>query len=220
MKKLFFFLLFFVANVVPMIASDIEVGGIWYNFDNSTQTAEVTFRGADYDSFAGEYSGSIIVPKSITYNNEEFTIVSIGDYAFWNCPKLTSISLPETIKYLGANAFWNCSYLESVYIDDLAAWFSILGSGSDSSPLAVGIYVNTKLYVGGELLTDLVIPEGITNIRSEALRGCGSLESVIIPDGVKSIEWGAFYDCDNLSSAIIGSNVTKIESGVFYDCEN
>ena len=55
-QKLFTFFLTLIASVNAIYASDTQVDGIWYNFDNDTQTASVTYRGYSNDSYDDEYS--------------------------------------------------------------------------------------------------------------------------------------------------------------------
>ena len=67
MKKLSIFLLALVASAGSMFASNTSVDGIWYNFDNGTLTAEVTYRGNQFNSY-NEYSGEVVIPSSVTYS--------------------------------------------------------------------------------------------------------------------------------------------------------
>ena len=75
-----------------------------------------------------------------------------------------------------------------------------------------------NLYLNGTLITDLVIPDGVTSIGDGAFDGCSGLTSVTIPDGVTSIGDGAFYGCSGLTSVTIPDSVTSIGSYAFCDC--
>ena len=114
MRKIFTFFLSIVANVGIMFASDTEVDGIWYDFDSSTKTASVTYRGSSYDSYENEYSGSVSIPSSVTYNSVAYSVTSIGTSAFRNCEGLTSIEIPNSVTSIGYQAFVGCSGLKSV----------------------------------------------------------------------------------------------------------
>ena len=87
-------LLLLVASVSVIYASDTQVGGIWYDFDSSTKTASVTYRGSSYNSYYGEYSGSVTIPETVTYIGITYSVTSIGNYAFLGCSSLTSITIP------------------------------------------------------------------------------------------------------------------------------
>lgn len=137
---------------------------------------------------------------------------TIGEHAFYECSTLTSISIPDSITKIGTAAFGES--LTSVYITDLAAWCAIQFSDASANPL----FHAGNLYLNNELVTDLVIPEGITAINSYAFGMWSGLTSVTMPDSVTTIGNHAFYSCSALTTATIGSGVTKIGDYVFLGC--
>ena len=106
-------------------------------------------------------------------------VTSIGDYAFQNCSSLASISLPEGITTIGYSAFWGCDSLTTINIADLAAWCE-LSYGYDS-PL-IANEEEKQLLLNGELIRNLVIPDGITKLNREAFAFCTKLETVQLPE--------------------------------------
>ena len=114
MKKLFTLFLALVASVGIIYASDTQVDGIWYDFDESNKTATVTYRGSYFDSYYDEYSGSVIIPSSVTYNDTTYSVTSIGYAAFGDCSKLTSVTIPNSVTSIGGEAFAFCKSLTSV----------------------------------------------------------------------------------------------------------
>ena len=149
---------------------------------------------------------SITIPDSVT---------SIGGYAFYGCKGLTSITIPDSVTSIGYSAFYGCGSLTSVYISDIASWCGIAFDSSDSNPLGRG----ANLYLNGKLVTDLVIPNSVTNIGDYVFYGCRSLTSITIPDSVTSIGDDAFHGCSSLTSITISDGITCIDSGTFSDTE-
>ena len=74
---------------IGVYAHDFEVDGIYYNILNEAEImAEVTYRGLLSGSYDNEYTGSIVIPEKVTYNNVTYSVTSIGRYAFEECPVL------------------------------------------------------------------------------------------------------------------------------------
>ena len=152
-------------------------------------------------------TGEIIIPNSV---------VSIGEYAFRDCKSLSSVTIPNSVTSIGASAFSSCSSLTSVHITDLAAWFGISFRGNASNPL----YYAHNLYLKGELIKELVIPNSVTNIGQYAFEGCSSLTSITIHNSVISIGRNAFSYCSGLMSVTIPNSVTSIGKDAFYRCSS
>ena len=149
--------------------------------------------------------------RSITISD---SVTSIGESAFSGCSSLTSVSIGNGVTSIGMWAFYGCSRLNAVYITDTAAWCRIAFSSSDANPLS---YAH-NLYLNGELVTDLVIPDSVTSIGKSAFSGCRNLASITIPSGVTSIGDSAFSYCSSLTSISIPSGVTSIGGWAFSDC--
>ncbi|MCM1533167.1 MAG: leucine-rich repeat protein [Corallococcus sp.] len=126
---------------------------------------------------------------------EGVNIRQIGESAFANCKAMTKITIPDTITTIGASAFANCNKLIKIdFKGEIADWCNISFGNSSANPL----YYAHNLYVNGELVTELEIPDGVTEIKNCAFCGCTSITSVTIPDSVQSIGYYAFDNCGNL----------------------
>ena len=100
--------------LLPMLASaqtKVEIDGIWYNLVSKAKQAEVT-------SGDTKYSGSITIPATVTHENVQYSVTSIGNSAFSGCTGLESITLPEGVTSIGYSAFFNCSSLTSITLPE------------------------------------------------------------------------------------------------------
>ena len=150
------------AGVGTICASDTQVNGIYYDFDKTTQTATVTYRGDSYDTYNKEYSGAVIIPSSVSYDGITYSVTTIGNEAFYKCSSLTSVTIPNSVTTIGEWAFYNCSGLTSVTIPN--------------SVTSIGEFAFCKC----SGLTSVTIPNSVTNIGNGAFYGCSSLTSVTI----------------------------------------
>ena len=196
--KLFTLLPAVAAGVGTMFASDTQVNGIWYDFDSSTKTATVTFSYA----YLNKYTVEVVIPASVTYNNEEYSVTSIGGSAFSGCSSLTSVTIPNSVTSIGERAFSGCSSLTSVTIGN--------------SVTSIGNYAFS--FCSG--LTSVTIPNSVTSIGWNAFAYCSSLTSVTIPNSVTSIGKWAFENCSSLKNVIIGSSVKVLEKAAFVNCSS
>lgn len=142
---------------------------------------------------------SVTIPDSVT---------DIGKHAFYYCNSLTSVTIPDSVTSIGDAAFLGCRSMTGVYISDIAAWCGIYFDHY-SNPLlnhSNPLYYAKNLYLNGNLVTDLVIPDSVTGIGDAAFIDCSSLESVTIPNSVTRIYKYAFNGCTSLTDVYYGGN--------------
>jgi hypothetical protein len=205
MKKLtFLFIALFVG--LSAMAHDFSVVNngktIYYNITSSTspRTVEVTFRGEAYNTYDSEYTGDVVIPASVIYDDNSYSVASIGVSAFRDCP-LTSVTIPNSVASIGGDAFYNCRSLSSATIGNSV---TSIGYGA--------FYYCVKL-------SSITIPYSVTAIGSSAFRGCMELSSVTIPNLVVSIGADAFVSCYKLTSINVssGNQHYSSENGVLFN---
>lgn len=143
-------------------------------------------------------------------------VKSIGKYAFYGYSSLKSISFPSSIRSIGEFAFSDCTNLDEVYATNIEDWCKIKFEDEFSNP----IHYARKIYIDGELATDITIPKGITKICDYAFENCDTITNVVIPNSVISIGDSAFSDCSNLKNISIPNSVVNIDEGAFSYCSD
>ncbi len=146
---------------------------------------------------------SVVIPDGVQ---------SIDSNTFSSCISLTSVVIPDSVQSIGDSAFYNCDSLTSVFITDIAAWCNIDFENSVSNPL----YYADNLYLNGELVTNLVIPDNVTEIKGYAFYNCDNLTSVEIPDSVQSIGNCAFEGCYKLVEVYNKSALDIVQRSTAY----
>jgi len=196
MKK--YYLLFMIMSLALTVsAHDLAIENndgvtIYYNYINDGKELEV----ARYDF----YSGNIVIPESVIYEGKTYNVTSIGNKAFNQCRKLTSITIGNSVINIGEAAFYHCDGINSITIPN--------------SVTNIGERAFRECYN----LTSLTIGNSVIKIGEAAFESCESLTSIIIPNSVKSIGRYAFVACKNLTSLTIGNSVTDIGGDAFGEC--
>ncbi len=175
----------------------VLIDGLWYklDYDENKLTAEVVAP----EEGSPMYQGDVIIPESVEYEGVTYSVTSIGGGAFKDCTELTSVTIPPSVKRIFGEAFTGCSSLERVNISDLVAWCNTeLGEyGGDYIPSYA--FDATPLWLNGEPIRELVIPEEVTDIPQLAFYGCQTLTSVYFTGQIGDIGIEAFGKCSNLT---------------------
>ena len=218
-----------------MLAHDLEGNGLYYNIlSESDKTLEVTFRGSTYFEYDDEYSGEVIIPSSVTYNDIIYSVTKIGENAFNKCMKLTSIFIPNSVTEIGVSAFFNCICLESISIPKTVTKIAegsfvycnslksiVVDNGNEvydsrnNCNVIVHTSTNTLITAGCENTT---IPNTVKRIGNYAFSNNRKLNSISIPNSVVEIGDYALNGSDCLTSVSIPNSVTKMGDCVFSYC--
>lgn len=239
-------LLMFICQSLP--AHDFEVDGIYYTYlSQSDKTVAVSSKETAYFENSKDYSGNVVIPPTVTYQGMTYSVTSISGNAFRDCTELTSIEIPNSVTSIGGLAFDGCTSLMNIEIPssvtsissdafNYTGWYDNQPEGlvyvgkfayeykgfmPDNTSIVlkdgtVGIVDYT--FSGRASLTNIEIPNSVTNIGYQAFQGCTGLTSIEIPNSVTSIASDAFACCSGLTGIVIPISVTSISCGVFFLC--
>ena len=186
--------------VFPSTVNAAQSGSCGYNLtwtlDNGTLTISGSGSMTDYKSASTPWDKSRSSIKAVIIENG---VTSIGDYAFFLCTALTSITTGDTVTSIGKCAFYGCTSLKLITV-----------------PIGVKNIGDSAFYDCSSL-TSIAIPSSILDIGESTFRNCSSLFFVEIPDSVTSIGLSAFYNCTSLASILIPDSVISIEKETFYN---
>ena len=212
MKKYIFTILFALIANIPFLFSQTTysatIDGVCYSLKTVDSTATVVSK-----RYPEYYSGDIVIPGYVTYNNIIYSVNVIG-YQALSSKYIKSITLGKNIQNIGEQAFAFCDSLLSIdVVSDNPYLSSLDGVLFDKQQSAI------ICCPAGKQGT-YTMPNSVTKIESYAFCGCQKLSNIQIGNNVDSIKGPAFQDCTGLTSIVIPANVTSINPWAFYGCSN
>lgn len=159
--------------------------------------------------------GTVTIPSTV----KGYRVTGIAKNAFYQCQRISTVIIPNTVTSISEQAFYGCSNLSSITIpDDVTyigryAFESTKWLNNQSAP----VYAGKVFYLckGG---SNVNIKEGTVSIAEDAFSNLSSLVSVTIPNTIKYIWKNAFWFCKNLSYLDIPKSVTYIHEYAIRGC--
>ena len=182
-----------ILTIAPLTVSAATYGAFEYTLED------------DYTCTITKYNGSaanVTIPSEI----DGYKVLSIGNYAFYNCTSMESVTVSNSIGYIGLGAFSGCTNLKNI---------DIRTSGGNT------IYIYDGAFYGCTSLDNVVIPGSvrfISQTTGSTFAGCTNLKSVVIENGVTTIVQAIFENCVNLENVTIPNTVTEIYPLAFIGC--
>lgn len=208
MKKNYVFHLFalFAIGSLSATAQHFTINGLGY--DVLSEEAKTVTVKADSLNITEAIISSTVANAGTTY-----TVTSIPASGFKSCTALTKVVLPPTINEIGKDAFWKSTAIKTFEISDLTAWCKANLGSQLSNPA----YYSKGIILNGQLITELNIPAGLSEIGGFTFTSCSSITKVTIPASVTKIGTYAFYDCTNAVIAL-PEKLESIEDYAFRNC--
>ena len=162
----------FLLITAKAFSYDFQSGDIYYHFLDGNNV-EVTSSHSRYE----EYEGEVVIPEKVLYNGKNYDVTSIGDYAFFGCSGLTSITIPNSVTSIGDYAFYDCSGLTSIMIPN--------------SVTSIGNYAfcgcsNVK-YIVSEIVSPFPISDNVFSSRTF------TKVTLAVPNGTKLVYQSTNY---------------------------
>lgn len=181
--------------LLPALGEAETINGVQWLYTVSNGEA-VLGSGGDVPAVASSTPGLVRVPARLG----GYPVTTVGRQAFYECKKITSVMLPDTIVSIEAQAFKDCRDLISVTIPE-------------------GVTnISSSAFSGCRDLPSVKLPDALVTVGSSAFAGCHSLTTITVPAKVEDIDSGAFANCTNLKSIVVaeGNANFKAVDGVLF----
>ncbi len=176
--------------------------------------------------------------KSLSSFTVPATVVTIGDYAFFNAKKLNAVSFPDRqlasdgvtisipgVATIGSFAFYGCSELTAVVIPNITETLGSYAFAYCTKLTNVGYgsalkTISAHCFEGDTAFVNVTIPSTVETIGQYAFANCTGIVNAVISSGVKTISDYAFNNCTGMTTLVIGKDVTSIGYKAFTGCLN
>jgi len=232
-KKLFLLLACSLTAVCGFAQTSGTTGSLTWSVSDNTLT--ISGSGSMPNYGVGNSPWNSIRHAIRTIIIEE-NVTSIGNYAFFLCSSLTSITIPNSVTSIGGsafnacgltsitipknvasvenNAFSNCTRLTSINVDA-----DNLNYASENGVLFNKAKTTLLIYPAGKTENLYTLPNSVATIKSSAFFNCQGLTSITIPNSVTSVEYRAFLYCYNFTSINVDADNLNYasENGILFN---
>lgn len=200
MCTVFLILLLSVVGMREMYAQSFSEGVLKYALNDDGVSVTVV---GHVDSVWAQ--GSLYIPESVRYQDQEYTVTQIGTEAFYQCYYLSGeLVLPNTITTIAPRAFYYCPGL----------------SGTLNIPNSVTSIGEEAFFFCEGFTGDLVIPESITEIEKGTFNVCRGFSGLVLPNTITKIGDWAFCECPNMTgNLILPDHLKEIGQSAFLLCD-
>ena len=183
-------------------------GGLTWELD-STGLLTISGEGAIPDNSAGLCRWADMNVTAIEISDG---VTAVGAHAFEGCDQAGYVYLPSTVETLGDGALSGMDTLQAIYVDETNPAFAERDGALYTKDGKTLVQVPA-------VVTEFVVPDGVTAIGSYAFSGCAHLRCVYFPaGGLTAIGYNAFSGCTQLKDVILPDGLTRIEMNVFNRC--
>ena len=197
--------------------------------DAEAKTVELT-------GYVTKPTGTLTIPATVTNESTEYSVTSIGSWAFSNCSSLTAVTIPASVTNIGSWVFNYCSALTAIHVaEGNTAYSSEDGVLFNKDKTTLVCYpigktettytvpatvttIETSAFMKCTALTQVTLPEGLTNISNRSFEGCTALAQINLPNSLTDMANRTFYGCTSLTEVTLPDGLTQIEFNTFYDC--
>lgn len=145
--------------------------------------------------------GHLVYSADIPSDIYDVPVVAIGDNAFKECKRLSSVTIPDSVTSIGSAAFGLCPSLQTITIPN-----GVTSLGSN-------------LFSGCSSLTDVIIPGSVEKLPNYLFKNCTALKNVTLEDGIVSVGSNVFSHCDSLQTVLLPDSVTELALNAFVSCK-
>lgn len=210
-----------VVYVPSSAVADYRAADVWKDcriFSNDAIEKGFTFMITDaekhecqavhYDKSLG---GNVVIPSTVAINGTDYTVTGIAAKTFYNCDKITSLTIPATVREIGEEFLGYNPRLERITVEDGSRYYKdidgILYTADGATLLKCPIHY----------FDPVAVPDGVRTIAERAFQG-SNITSVVLPNTLNEIGYAAFSWCYHLSKITVPASVTTLGRSVFMGC--